>query len=248
MSLHAHEQRPSDERSRVAGVIFDIDGTLTKTNELIFASFNHVAEKYVGRRYTPPEIIAMFGPPEEGALAQIVGDEAVGAAMDDLCRYYREHHGRLAGLHPGMQEMLADLRTHGVILAVFTGKGRRTTLITLEALGIDGYFDMIVSGSDLDRHKPDPEGIRRVLEQFGLPAAEVLMVGDSAGDVTAARGAGVTSVAVLWDSYDPERVLRASPDRVFYRVEDLASWFRTSVRFTLHPARRQGDSQQRERP
>ena len=227
MDMTAHTER--HPRRNVAGVIFDVDGTLTKTNELIFASFNYVAEKYCGRRYAPPEIIALFGPPEEGALAQIVGHDVVGAAMDDLCAFYRDNHAAMAGLHDGIEEALTHLRDGGVTLAVFTGKGRRTTEITLEALKIGGYFDLIVSGSDVQRHKPHPEGIRKVLDRFSLAPGEVLMIGDSFGDITAARDAGVTPVAALWDSYDHSRVLGALPELAFHSVKDFSSWLRTGV-------------------
>ena len=217
-------------RHVVAGVIFDVDGTLTRTNELIFASFNFVAQKYCGRQYSNSEIIAMFGPPEEGALANIVGPLQVDAAMDDLCAFYREHHGGMAGLHDGIEAVLDGLRSRGVKLAVFTGKGRRTTLITLRALKIEGYFDLVVSGSDVANHKPHPEGIRLFLERYALPPGEVLMIGDSAGDMKAARGAGVTPVAALWDTYDRDRVLGASPAYAFETVRDLSGWIRTDVR------------------
>ena len=138
----------------VGGVLFDIDGTLTRTNELIFATFNFIATKYCGRTYEPREIIALFGPPEEGALLPIVGKDRLGAAMDDLCEFYRGHHHAMASLHAGMDDVLAFLKTRGIPLGIFTGKGRRTAMITLEALGIEGYFDMIVSGNDVVRHKP----------------------------------------------------------------------------------------------
>jgi len=218
-------------RRSVGGVIFDIDGTLTRTNELIFATFNHVMARHCGRTYEPREIIAMFGPPEEGALLPLVGEERLPLVMDELCAYYKEHHHAMASLHRGMEEVLAFLRAKGVPLGVFTGKGRRTAMITLEALGITGYFDMIVSGNDVSRHKPDPEGIRKFIAAFDLRPADVLMVGDALGDITASRGAGATSVAVLWDSYDRERVLGAGPDLVFHDVEGLLTWLRSSARF-----------------
>lgn len=215
----------------VGGVLFDIDGTLTRTNELIFATFNFITTKYCGRTYEPREIIALFGPPEEGALIPIVGEERLDAAMDDLCEFYRAHHHAMASLHEGMDEVLAYLKTVGVPLGVFTGKGRRTAMITLEALGIAGYFDMIVSGNDVVRHKPDPEGIRKFIDAFSLPPADVLMVGDALGDITASRAAGATPVAVLWDSYDRERVARAGADAVFYEVSGFLSWLKRDVRY-----------------
>ena len=215
----------------VAGVLFDIDGTLTRTNELIFATFNFIAAKYSNRTYEPREIIALFGPPEEGALIPIVGEERLDEAMDDLCEFYRGHHRAMASLHEGMGDVLSFLGTKGIPLGVFTGKGRRTAMITLEALGIAGYFDMIVSGNDVLRHKPDPEGICRFIDAFGLAPAEVLMVGDALGDITASKAAGATSVAVLWDSYDGERVARAGADAVFHDVGGFFSWLKNDVHF-----------------
>jgi HAD superfamily hydrolase (TIGR01509 family) len=241
MDMHERTGPSRDGRLSVAGVLFDIDGTLTRTNELIFATFNFITAKYCGRTYGPREIIALFGPPEEGALIAIVGEERLDAAMDDLCDFYSRHHHAMAGLHEGMDEVLAFLKTMGIPLGVFTGKGRRTAMITLEALGIAGYFDLIVSGNDVVRHKPDPEGIRKFIEAFSLAPAEVLMVGDAMGDITASRGAGATSVAVLWDSYDRERVAGAGADVVFEEVGGFLSWLKRDVRYVPDGARRQNN-------
>ena len=231
MAMNTLSHATQDGRRSVGGVIFDIDGTLTRTNELIFATFNHVMSRHCGRTFEPKEIIAMFGPPEEGALLPLVGEERLPRVMDELCDYYREHHHAMASLHEGMEGVLSFLKGKGIPLGVFTGKGRRTAMITLDELGITRYFDMIVSGNDVVRHKPDPEGIRKFIAAFDLPPADVLMVGDAAGDITASRGAGATSVAVLWDSYDRERVLRSGPDLVFHDVDALLAWLKSGARF-----------------
>jgi HAD superfamily hydrolase (TIGR01509 family) len=207
-------------------VIFDMDGTLTRTNELIFASFNHVAAKYLGTTMKPPEIISLFGPPEEGGLAKLVGENHATAAMDDLCAFYQENHTMMASLHAGVEEVLHFLRRQGVRQAIFTGKGRRTTAITLDAFNIRSYFDLIVSGTDVNHHKPHPEGIRKVLDALGVPAEETLMVGDSLADIGASRGAGVRIASVLWDSYDRERVMSENPDILFHTVGEMFEWLR----------------------
>lgn len=212
---------------RLSCVIFDIDGTLTSTNTLIFATFNHVAGRHLGRSFTPAEIIGLFGPPEEGAVEKIFGSERVPAIMDELCDFYRAHHREMARLHEGMDEALHILRAHGVRLAVFTGKGRRTTAITLEVLGIQQYFDMIITGNDVLHHKPAPEGIERIVQGLEVPAEETVMVGDSMADVRASRGAGVTMAAVLWDAYDRQRVLEAGADLVFETVPEFVAWCRS---------------------
>lgn len=214
---------------RISCVIFDMDGTLTRTNELIFASFNHIARKYLDTTFTPREIVKFFGPPEEGALRQILGEELVPAAMEDLCAFYEMHHDAMASLHAGVREVLAFLGGHGVKQAVFTGKGSRTTAITLDALKIAQFFDLVVSGNDVVNHKPHPEGIARVLTTLEIEPGEALMVGDGMSDVTSSRAAGVRIAAALWDCYDRERVLASGADFVFDTVQDMHEWFRQHI-------------------
>jgi len=206
-------------------VIFDVDGTLTRTSELIFASFNHVAARHLKRTFAPPEIIALFGPPEEGALLQVFGPKNLDVLMQELLDFYAANHAAMASLHHGMEDLLRFLRGEGVGLAVFTGKGRHTTSITLDALGIMDYFDCIVTGNDVAHHKPHPEGILRILEHFGVGPRDALMIGDSLSDIKASRAAGVRVASVVWDTYDPARVRAANPDCLFETVEEMTSWF-----------------------
>ncbi len=213
---------------QISCIIFDLDGTLSQTNELIYATFNHVAEKYLRKTFTPVEITALFGPPEEVAIEKLVGRDS-SDAIEDYYAYYETHHPRLASAYDGIREMLEFLRTKGIILAIFTGKGRRTALITLKQIGIVQYFDLIVTGTDVTNHKPSPEGIQRVLERFSLEPSQVLMVGDAVSDVKAARGAGVNIASVLWDSYAKEHVLEMDVDYRFHSVEEFVAWLKKSL-------------------
>lgn len=207
-------------------IVFDMDGTLTQTNQLIFDTFNYIAEKYQGRKYSDGEITAMFGPPEEGALLQIVEEANIDQVMKDYLQFYRTHHNRLARLYPGIEEVLKYLKEHGILVALFTGKGIHTTRITLAEFGLKGYFDYVVTGNDVVNHKPSAEGIRKILWHFGLKPAEALMVGDSVNDVKASHEAGVKIAAVLWDSYGKENVLQLPTDFVFHDVAEFHDWLR----------------------
>jgi HAD superfamily hydrolase (TIGR01509 family) len=132
-------------------------------------------------------------------------------------------------MHPGMDLILQFLKGRGIHLALFTGKGRRTTGITLEAFGLNGMFAPIVTGDDVVNHKPHPEGIRKVLTHHGLQPGQVLMVGDSMADVRASKAAGVAMAAVLWDSYERDTVLAAETTLVFHRVDELMTWFQQHI-------------------
>jgi pyrophosphatase PpaX len=214
---------------RLSCAIFDIDGTLARTNALIFATFNHVAQLHLGRSFTSQEIIGLFGPPEEGAVEKVFGAALVPSIMDEICAFYRARHKEMAAAHEGMVAVLALLRAHGIRLAVFTGKGRRTTMITLEELAMAPFFEHMVTGNDVHCFKPNPEGIFQVLDLFNVSPRETVMVGDSMSDLSAAREAGVTFAAALWDAYDYERVMRMHPDLVFSTVRDFDVWCRAQL-------------------
>ncbi len=205
------------------GIIFDIDGTLTSTNQLIFATFNHIAQKYENKTYSDEEIIAMFGPPEDVILKEKYNGENFERVYHDYYKFYRDNHPRMADLYPGIVDILETLKSKKIITAIFTGKGRNTTQITLEVLGIMHYFDMIITGDDVIEHKPSPEGILRFLEKFKFEKKEVLMVGDSIADILAAREAGVEIASVVWDSYAKYQVIKMNPLH-FEQVHSFRDW------------------------
>ena len=209
---------------RISCIIFDLDGTLTQTNDLIYATFNHVAGKYVGKTFTPKEITAMFGPPEEVAIENLVGKDRIDEAMDEFYEFYKTHHSTMASAYQGIPELLGRLKLYGIMLAVFTGKAKRSALITLEQLRIKDYFELIVTGNDVVNHKPSAEGIRKVMETFKLQQDEVLMVGDAVADVKASREAGVSIAAAVWDSYGKDRVMKMDVDYLFHSVRELSLW------------------------
>jgi HAD superfamily hydrolase (TIGR01509 family) len=213
-----------------------MDGTLTETNRLIFDSFNFIVQKYKGRTLPDHEITALFGPPEEGALVHIVGEERLDEAMKEYLEYYRANHATLARVIPGMKEVLDEVRTRGRHMALFTGKGIHTTTITLEEFGLTKYFDFVVTGNDVREHKPSAEGIVKILNHFRLEPREALMVGDAVADVKAAQEAGVPIAAVLWDSYGKERVLRMKTDHVFHDVHEFHEWLKSKLSEPTHVA------------
>ena len=204
------------------GIIFDIDGTLTSTNELIFKSFNHIAKKYLNRTFTDDEIIALFGPTEDVILKELCGKNFE-AAKRDYYEFYESNHN-IAALYPGIKELLDYLKAKGVLLAVFTGKGRQASIITLKELNIINYFDLIVTGDDVVNHKPSSEGILKFVNEYNLKKEEVIMIGDSVSDVRASKEAGIRIASALWDSYAAEKVKNLGSDYYFNTVKELREY------------------------
>jgi len=209
-----------------SGIIFDIDGTLTSTNELIFASFNHVMNKYLNKTMTNNEIISLFGPTEDVILEDFTGSDFP-QAREDYYNYYSQNH-TMADLYPGIMEILTFLKSKKIPLSIFTGKGRDAATITLNKLKIYDKFDMIVTGDDVKDHKPSPEGILMFIDKFKLDKNSVLMIGDSPSDIKAAHSAGVKIASVLWDSYSKDKVLEMESDYIFNTVGELKEFIKTS--------------------
>ena len=212
---------------KFTGIIFDIDGTLTSTNELIFASFNHIAEKYLQKQFTNKEIAAMFGPTEDVILKQWCPDN-YDAARKDYYDFYEQNHS-MADLYPGIIEILDILKKRKVLLSIYTGTGRGASIITLKNLKIYDYFDLIITGDEVKEHKPSPEGITLFLEKFSLPKDNVLMVGDSPADIKASRAAGVKVASVIWDAYAKKDVIKLNPDYLFNSVAELKEFLKQVV-------------------
>lgn len=209
-------------KSRFKGIIFDVDGTLAFTNQLIFDSFNHITKKYLGREYSDDEIIALFGPTEDVILKDICKDEYENARKD-YYTYYKNNH-EIARLYDGIKELIIDIYKSDILLSIFTGKGRTSALITLEETGLTDYFDMIVSGDDVENHKPSPEGILMFLSKHNFYPNEVLMIGDAPSDIIAANECGVEIASVVWDSYAEDEVRKLNSKNIFHTVDELRNY------------------------
>ncbi len=213
--------------AKYKGIIFDIDGTLTSTFDLIFASFNYVMKKYLNKNYSNEEIIGLFGPTEDQILDELCGENSA-KAKEDYYNFYSENH-HMAELYPGIKELLEYIKSKKVYLSIYTGKGRKAAAITLKKLQIFDYFDLMISGDEVKEHKPSPEGIELFINKFKIPQDKVLMIGDAPSDIKAARAAGVEVASVLWDSYSKEQVLKLNSDYIFHSVSELSEFIKSNI-------------------
>ena len=209
------------------GIIFDIDGTLTSTFELIFASFNHVMNKYLSKTFSNEEIISFFGPTEDQILEELCGENSE-KAKTDYYNFYSDNH-YMAELYPGIKELLKYIKSRKVYLSIYTGKGRKTAAITLKKLEILDLFDLMITGDEVKEHKPSPEGIELFINKFKIPKEKALMIGDAPSDIKAARAAGIEVASVLWDSYSKEQVIKLKSDYIFNSVSELSEFIRKSI-------------------
>ncbi len=210
------------------GIIFDIDGTLAATHDLIFASFNHVAEKFLNKRLTNEEIVTLFGPTEDVILKDWMKDNYE-TARSAYYEFYEAQHNEMAAIFPGLIEVIELIKSKNIPLGIFTGKGRNSSLITLKAINLYNHFDLIITGDDVEEHKPSPEGINKFIKKFKVNPSRVLMVGDASVDVAAANKSGVNSALVLWDDFSRSRFSKVQADFVFRTVNDFETFIKENI-------------------
>ena len=206
---------------RYPAVLFDLDGTLIDSGAMILASMRHATRAVLRREIPDEQLLATVG--GSGLREQMTVVDADRA--DELVTAYREHneplHAELRGF-PGVERVLAELRSGARKLGVVTAKRRATVELAFAVLPLGRFFDVVVGWDDSERHKPHPDPVLVGVERLGAEAAEAAYVGDSPFDVAAARAAGVFAVAVTWGGIHPrERLEAEAPDAVVSRPEEL---------------------------
>jgi pyrophosphatase PpaX len=205
----------------ITTVLFDLDGTIVDTNELIIQSFLHALEGLTPKALTREEIIPNMGRPLVDQMKMFSGREDVA----EIVRKYREFnvakHDELVREFPYVHEVLGELRKRGLHVGVVTSKIRMTTEMGLKLTGLDKLVETIVTVEDVTKPKPDPEGIRKALAYFGASPEQAMMVGDSHYDIEAAQAAGVTSVGVAWSLKGEEYLRRFRPDHLIHDMREL---------------------------
>ncbi len=195
------------------GVLFDLDGTLIDSHDLILASFRHTTREVLGKEIPDERLMCKVGQP----LVTQMWDFAENEQMhEELLRVYRSHnervHDDMVRPFPGVSETLSALRDAGLPLGVVTSKRHALAQHGLEMCGLAEFFEFVVSPDDWPEHKPAPGPVLHGCDLLGISASSCLYVGDSPFDMQAGTGAGCFTAAALWGMF-PARDLRTeSPD------------------------------------
>ena len=208
---------------KIDTVIFDFDGTVMDTNNVILNSWQHTFRTLENREEKPETIIKTFGEPLELTMKNFFPDVPVEESIAIYRSYHYDNFGKLISVFPGMKELIRELKDKNYKLGLVTSRLRKTTMQGLEAYDLLPYFEVIVTADDTTKHKPDPEPLNIALEKLGAAPENSVMVGDTMFDILCARNAGVKSVLVSWSMAVTEEE-KNGPDRPDYiseKAEDL---------------------------
>jgi pyrophosphatase PpaX len=212
----------------LSAIIFDLDGTLADTMDVCIASYQHTIQKYQDRWLDEDTIAAEFGRTEEGILKTFLPDLDQDEILAEYLHHYARLHQSIAHPFPGILPLLDLLRQHGLRLAIVTGKGEHSADISVEALGLQPYFERIEIGHPDYNNKTD--NINRVLAGWGIDPSQVAYVGDMASDMYHAKEAGVLPIAAAW-SEDATVAENNGAAHFFRSIDDFRYWVEKSIEF-----------------
>ncbi len=194
-------------------VLFDLDGTLIDSIELIVASYHHTLAAHGKPAVNDAHWIRGMGVPLRTLLADFAADEA---ELDALVHTYRDwnesRHDARVRAYPGAVRAVEALAGSGVRLGIVTSKRRGIARRGVEVTGFPDVFEILVGAEDTTRHKPDPDPLHLALGRLGVAPERAVYVGDSPHDLIAGRRAGVRTAAALWGPFERDVLAGASPD------------------------------------
>ena len=211
----------------IQAILFDFDGTLANTIDLIIATFEHTCKTVLGSVPEREKIVNTFGLPLPEAMFKLSGRVDLVEEMRNVYREYNDrHHDEMIRPIDGITETLAALKSRGIKIAVVTSKKPRMLHRGIACLGLAQYIDAVIALGDTKESKPHAEPMLAACAKLGVRPQECLCVGDSPFDLQSGRNAGAKTVAVRYTAFAWEKILQEGrPDYAIDRPEDLLELF-----------------------
>ena len=206
--------------SDINTLLFDLDGTLINTNELIISSYLHTLEKYFPGKYQRDDVLPFMGPTLHQAFAS-VDPERVEEMVADYRAFNIAQHDALVKEFPGVYQTMKTLTEKGYKLGVVTTKKFDVAMKGLRLLKLDPFFEVVIAMDHVKKFKPEPEPILTALEQFGSTPAEAIMVGDNYHDILGGKNAGTLTAGVAWSIKGRDYIAQYEPDYILEQMPDL---------------------------
>lgn len=204
---------------KIRTILFDLDGTLIDTNELIMASFAHTFKQF-GFAFTKEEMLPFNGPPLVDTFQSYIPDK-----VEDMVTTYRkhnlEHHDSYVKIFPHVKSTLHELQEKGIRIAVVTSKMHEMARHGIQFTEIDPYVEHLVALDDVEQAKPHPQSVLKAMELLEADAATTLMVGDNYHDIQAGQRAGVKTAGVAWSHKGKEFLAGYNPTYMFEDMRDV---------------------------
>ena len=206
---------------KITTVLFDYDGTLMDTDEIIINAWQYTYRRMTGEELSVETILESFGEPLRETMSKFFSGEALEEAIEIHRDFQTSTYLERVEMFPGMRELVLELKERGYKLAVVTSRRKPTTIMGLEKFELMDVLDCVVTADDTEKHKPDPEPALYALKILEIGPEEVVMVGDTVFDIQCGQNAGVKTVMATWALAAQKDLGGIVPDFRINAAEDL---------------------------
>lgn len=205
-------------------ILFDFDGTIADTNQLVFDSWQHLYQARLGRDGDPEMIQATYGEPLVTSIAKAFPDFDVAESVAIYRSYQADKYEPEIQPFPGMVDLIQRLWEQGNSAGVVTSRTGEATWTGLKKFGLADSVACLISCDDTTKHKPDPEPILMALDRMGRTTAGAVYIGDSLYDIRCAHNAGMAAILVGWTvAVEPDALTGEDrPEYLAQTAEELA--------------------------
>ncbi len=211
--------------NKIDTVLFDFDGTIMDTNNVILMSWQHTFRTLENREEEESVLTATFGEPLEYTLARFFPNVPVEESIEIYRSFQRTNFSDLITLFPGMKELVMKVKALGYKTGLVTSRLKSTAMEGLEKFDLTKYFDVIITPEDTDKHKPDPAPVNIALEKLGSKPENSVMLGDTLFDIQCSHNAGIGAILVSWslalEGKSMEDLGDDAPEYIIYEPEEL---------------------------
>lgn len=196
-------------------IIFDFDGTLADTRQLIVKTMQQTIQALDLDSRTDDQCASMIGLPLKQAFTDLIpmSDEMGNRCVDTYRRIFNENNAAyVIPTFPNVIDTLLRLSAKGYILTIASSRSRQSLLDFVHIMHLEEIFPYILGADDVIHAKPHPEPVLRTLEAFDCSPEEALVVGDTKYDIEMGCRAGTRTCGVTYGNGSREELQEAGAD------------------------------------
>lgn len=207
---------------KIDTILFDLDGTLINTNDIILKSFRATFDRHFPKlQVTDQEIATFIGPTLHQTFSKYTNDPFL---IQDMINSYREFYVVIEvgnfEIYPEVLEVVTDLKNKGYKLGILTSKFKEAAWPSFTHYHMEDIFDSFTALDDVEHPKPHRNAVDVALSNFPNHK-QAIMIGDNQGDILAGKNAGIYSAGVAWSFKGSHHLMQVEPDFMLANMKDI---------------------------